>query len=45
MGAVVSGGRESKFCGIVSLYKVPRTISTAWPSKLESRQVPREEAR
>ena len=41
----MSGGRESKFCVMVSLYRVPRTIFSAWPSKLESRQVPREEAR
>ena len=45
VGAVVSGGRKSKFWGMVSLYSFLRTVSSAWPSKLESRQIPREEAR
>ena len=45
MGAVVSGGLESGFDGTISLYKVSRTCSNAWPSRLEPRQVSGEEAR
>ena len=43
-GAVVSSGMKSGICGMVSLHRIPRTWSSAWPSRLDPRQVSEEEA-
>ena len=45
MEAVVTGGMESDTCGMISLHRMSRTCSSAWPGRLERRQVYGEEAR